>query len=516
MGLLYLSSFTHNAKLLFNDIFSYKTKLMGILFLHSNIMANLSFSQSSFSSNPLISCIITLFILILIYFPHVLIISPLLVSTLILVISLLRLGTSQQIKQQEQELGHLNFGPGPGPGPEYEYESVEVNQRTGKVVIYSNEEQDKVKPEPEPEPEPEPKPKHDQKVEFDRRKAEMAKVQCSVALEHTTLKPEPKPKPNHVEFDQKKGEMSRVQWNITQEHTTIKAEPKPNPKPEPKLEQFDQRKGEAAKLQCNMALKNSTLKPEPKPEPEHHEKVEFDQRKGDMAKVQCNNINVEHTIFKPKPWSETKPGPKPELEEFDQRKGEMAKVPCNIEYIALEHTSFEPEPKLEVKQVQEKEVDHTLYSLTRSQCMGWVEPEPVPAFGPNIFLEWDVGAPLEVIYEAYEGEEEENDAFLCNVSYTDGEIIEKYEYYPESDSDSDLDSNSSSKLWFDEREQLIEIALDYGYGNKGINNMITKPTTTNNNNNNSLVDHEEFLYEEDDNLIEIDISPTKFMYRDFF
>ncbi|KAK8501866.1 hypothetical protein V6N13_023350 [Hibiscus sabdariffa] len=113
------------------------------------------------------------------------------------------------------------------------------------------------------------------------------------------------------------------------------------------------------------------------------------------------------------------------------------------------------------------------------------------------FVEWDVRAPLEVIYEEFEleGDEEGKDPDF-NLDQTRG--IERYPslslYYPESDSDSLSETEevdfpatgtwvSSEEMgyrWEDEdREGLIEIALD----KRGLD-----------------------FHGEDDNLIEIDIS----------
>ncbi|KAL4291202.1 hypothetical protein GQ457_14G010280 [Hibiscus cannabinus] len=113
------------------------------------------------------------------------------------------------------------------------------------------------------------------------------------------------------------------------------------------------------------------------------------------------------------------------------------------------------------------------------------------------FVEWDVRAPLEVIYEEFEfeGDEEGKDPGFY-LDQTRG--VERYPslslYYPESDSDSSSEAEevdfpatgtrvSSEEMgyrWEDEdREGLIEIALD----KRGLD-----------------------FHGEDDNLIEIDIS----------
>lgn len=132
-------------------------------------------------------------------------------------------------------------------------------------------------------------------------------------------------------------------------------------------------------------------------------------------------------------------------------------------------------------------------------------------FGPNpffenSFVEWNVRAPLEVIYEAYEGEEDDEET-VKDPGNKGPFCVDKYAslslYYPETDSDTssdgcDRDRGSPESVcyrWEDEdREGLIEIALD---------------------NNNSRNNKRERLYfenfhgEEENNLIEIDISPAR-------
>ncbi|KAJ7968460.1 putative Transmembrane protein [Quillaja saponaria] len=139
----------------------------------------------------------------------------------------------------------------------------------------------------------------------------------------------------------------------------------------------------------------------------------------------------------------------------------------------------------------------TCHSLTGSNSeMGF---DPNPCFVDS-FVEWDVKAPLEVIHEAYEGEEAEENP--NEKEYTQHVGIQKYPslslYYPESDSDCSSDDGfpaigkweSPENICFrwdeEDREGLIEIALDYGNKKKGL----------------------EFHVEEE-NLIEIDISPTR-------
>ncbi|XAR66389.1 hypothetical protein NMG60_11012608 [Bertholletia excelsa] len=125
------------------------------------------------------------------------------------------------------------------------------------------------------------------------------------------------------------------------------------------------------------------------------------------------------------------------------------------------------------------------------------DPDP---FYPNSFVEWNVRAPLEVIYEEYEGEEDDhNDDVPEEKRGTLSSSIERYPSlslcFPDTDSDSSSDGDfpaigrwgSPESLYFmweeEDREGLIEIALD-------------RKTTS-------------VFPVEEDNLIEIDISPSR-------
>ncbi|KAL3519638.1 hypothetical protein ACH5RR_017787 [Cinchona calisaya] len=121
------------------------------------------------------------------------------------------------------------------------------------------------------------------------------------------------------------------------------------------------------------------------------------------------------------------------------------------------------------------------------------------SFYADSFVEWDVRAPLEVIYEEYEGEEEDDEDDVREEK-RDAQmgIIERYaslaKFYPETD-DSDTSSEedfAAIRYWDspesvchrwegEDRDGLIEIALD----GKGYSDG------------------------EEDNLIEIDLSPAR-------
>lgn len=121
------------------------------------------------------------------------------------------------------------------------------------------------------------------------------------------------------------------------------------------------------------------------------------------------------------------------------------------------------------------------------------------------FVQWNVRAPLEVIYEVYEDEDDGGG----DSSNPEEEFSTRFEiypslslYYPETDSDSSSDSDfpvigdwtAPERVgfhWEDEdREELIEIALDRG------DKHDTKQRDLD-------------FHGDEENLIEIDISPAK-------
>ncbi|KAK7400478.1 hypothetical protein VNO78_11686 [Psophocarpus tetragonolobus] len=148
---------------------------------------------------------------------------------------------------------------------------------------------------------------------------------------------------------------------------------------------------------------------------------------------------------------------------------------------------------------------------TLEQVHQWVHSEtkviPEMGFEPSsCFVEWNVKAPLEVIYEEYGEGEEAGDDGNENVGIMRYPSLSRY--YPESDSDSESESefpvigdwDSPEDVGFgwgeeeeedegeeEDREGLIEIALDGCKKKRGM----------------------EFNFDED-NLIEIDISPSRY------
>lgn len=129
-----------------------------------------------------------------------------------------------------------------------------------------------------------------------------------------------------------------------------------------------------------------------------------------------------------------------------------------------------------------------------------LKSDPNPSCSGS-FMEWNVRAPLEVIYEEHEGEEDDqnDDDTSQKQDTTRSSSMEKYPslsmYYPETDSDSSSGGefpvnggwDSPENLCFrwdeeDDREELIEIALDGKRTN-------------------------EPFHADEDNLIEIDIFP---------
>ncbi|CAI9087619.1 OLC1v1021731C1 [Oldenlandia corymbosa var. corymbosa] len=115
------------------------------------------------------------------------------------------------------------------------------------------------------------------------------------------------------------------------------------------------------------------------------------------------------------------------------------------------------------------------------------------------FVGWDVTAPLEVIYEGYEGQGDESDDVSDEMGESRMANLERYaslsKFYPETDSESSLDEEFPASRGWDlsenigfrwereDRDGMIEIELD----GKGYS------------------DAED---EDDDNLIEIDLHPA--------
>ncbi|XP_021866872.2 uncharacterized protein [Spinacia oleracea] len=294
----------------------------------------------------------------------------------------------------------------------------------------------------------------------------------------------------------KQQQQQQQQRNITQNGL----EPEPGTGPR-------QEEEEVAKLQCNMAKAHSTMEPETC-DPGRLDEVDSFSLKEKEGANTPRLIITQNVLQIPKPGYGHEPN-RVETGPVQEEVGEVVKPQCNM---AEARSTMEPETSYPG---QLDEVDSSVnhdYKKENKACqnLDWADIEP--GCGPNLLLEWDVGAPLEVIYEAYEGEEEgeeeeQNDAF-CKTG-----ILKRYpslsRYFPESDSDSDSSSSSiSSDEEEEEREGLYEIALgNYGFnnGDKRVINMLMMPTKRGDQ---KLVDH---YFDDEDNLIEIDISPTKIM-----
>ncbi|OIT05655.1 PREDICTED: uncharacterized protein LOC109244744 [Nicotiana attenuata] len=184
------------------------------------------------------------------------------------------------------------------------------------------------------------------------------------------------------------------------------------------------------------------------------------------------------------------PEPKPDLDPDPIRFHDNCFVESNVGSNCEKDSVFDPEPK------PDRDSDCFVECTTDAVCGkdSVYDPEPRPFCGDS-FVEWNVRAPLEVIYEAYEGEEEE-----CTEEKREEElrIIQRYAslsmYYPETDTDSSSDGDSpvignwdspekSCFRWDEEedREELIEIELDFCKRNSEV---------------------------EEENLIEIDLTPA--------
>ncbi|KAI3498851.1 hypothetical protein L1887_34637 [Cichorium endivia] len=164
---------------------------------------------------------------------------------------------------------------------------------------------------------------------------------------------------------------------------------------------------------------------------------------------------------------------------------------CNQTHVEFEHNMGLESNSMETPQALEGEPK--------------IEMDPKQVDTTMAFLEWNMRAPLEIIYEAYEGEEDDDDDEESNENHAvsndkQDAVCQRYPsllmYYPDSETDSSSDGEfpmnekweTHESVFFkwedeeEEREELIEISLDH-YGKKTV----------------------EFCHVEEDNLIEIDL-----------
>ncbi|XVF40596.1 hypothetical protein PTKIN_Ptkin01aG0126700 [Pterospermum kingtungense] len=138
---------------------------------------------------------------------------------------------------------------------------------------------------------------------------------------------------------------------------------------------------------------------------------------------------------------------------------------------AIQRIQTETKEKTSVAEADAEKTESSQQELKWVSCKK--DPEPILQSFEETFVEWDVRAPLEVIYEEYDGEGENLNENYPNPT----SVIERHPslslYYPESDSDSSssesdflaieewVSSEKMSYRWEEEdREGLIEITLD--------------------------------------------------------
>ncbi|KAL1537469.1 hypothetical protein AAHA92_29977 [Salvia divinorum] len=153
-----------------------------------------------------------------------------------------------------------------------------------------------------------------------------------------------------------------------------------------------------------------------------------------------------------------------------------------------ESDSTQPSPQ-RIEEFREVELDEST-----EQCRSYGSDPKRKQDLRHLYVEWDVRAPLEVIHEEYEGEDAADDKSE-DKREAEMDSIRRYAslslFYPESDSDDESSSEGESpeSAWFrweeeEDREGLIEIALDEKWSCCGCE-------------------------VEEDNLIEIDLSPER-------
>lgn len=150
----------------------------------------------------------------------------------------------------------------------------------------------------------------------------------------------------------------------------------------------------------------------------------------------------------------------------------------SIESIQIHHLQ---QPQQQQQEVEEEEVP------TQHEP----EHEPTRCYN-DTFVEWNVRAPLEIIYE----EHEEGDDVLGGKN-----AIEKYAslslYYPESDSDGSSEGDFSATGW-DSPEKCFRWDEEYDYDKDGLIEIELDDDDDQRSNED----------EEEDNLIEIDLFPA--------
>ncbi|KDP20882.1 hypothetical protein JCGZ_21353 [Jatropha curcas] len=179
----------------------------------------------------------------------------------------------------------------------------------------------------------------------------------------------------------------------------------------------------------------------------------------------------------------------------------------NLEEIENEETA-------EIKENRDDNFDKAEKSVFLANVDKWVACHAKANFDPNpksnfeeTFVGWNVRAPLEVIYEAYEGEEEDKeDSNEKNQDFDPaGSLsLERYPslsmYYPETDSDSSSDGNLPMNGGWDSPESVC-----FRWEEEDRAGLLIEIALGNNNRKHSCFDFQA----EEDNLIEIDISPPR-------
>ncbi|KAK7412271.1 hypothetical protein VNO78_03723 [Psophocarpus tetragonolobus] len=185
---------------------------------------------------------------------------------------------------------------------------------------------------------------------------------------------------------------------------------------------------------------------------------------------------------------------------IQRSQNEEEKNPIELESIVKEENRGNREEKQgnSIEAVETDSLDHVYKWVTRQSQKGLKSQKDFQSISrfDESFVEWNVKAPLDVIYEGEETEQDQNEKHevgILRYSSLSG-------YYPETDSDSSSENEFPAAenwespenmcfRWDEDREGLIEIALD------------------------GCKTRETGFHFDEENLIEIDISPTR--HREF-
>ncbi|CAH1420318.1 unnamed protein product [Lactuca virosa] len=433
---------------------------------------------SSPCSHPLFSIIVTLYTLILLYIPSFFIsiaLSPVLNSTGIILISLLRLG----VNKLEKESRFLDSRDNERLAKEsYSLESrvLDCNDNHSNLILYSKFA-------------PESKSLESRLIDFVAQNQTHAEFEPESVLDLECNE-------THVEFEHD----MVLESNSIESSQVIKEGPIYEPKSGLGLEcnethvKYEHDMGSMSNsMESTQAIVEGGSTYEPKSGLDLECKFEHDMGLESNSMESLQAIEEGGPTYKPKSGLD---------------------LECNETHVEFEHDMvlesnsiessqvIEGGPTYEPKSSLDLECNETHVKYEHDMGLEFTSTESPQAVqgGPKIletgpkqvdttmaFLEWNMRAPLEIIYEAYEGEEDDEDSNENHEVSNDKHDVgyERYPsllmYYPDSETDSSSDGDfpmnekweTHESVFFkwedeeEEREELIEISLDH-YGKRKV------------------------------------------------